>query len=281
MPRSAPERRIAGNCPCVLTLGDGTVAFLEQPPDPSREPKGEPEPAAAPHGKRIGALVGPSQPQPVEGRVGHAKCRSCKTGPTGRNDDMGMILIGMPGFDRQLARYPQLYSRIGFAHQYRPLDPEDIPDVLEHYWQQLGLPFDPPTRRSGERRHPDHRRQLPAHRTTHDPDRPHPGDQPAGHHHPGSRRRRPTDPRRRRPVRPNKSTTPRGPCIARRIGSGHGPAAGPTFKTSPVLRRSSTRSTRAPKNCNNERQPSLPRRPSDEPCNVEADEFLAPCSVRP
>jgi len=23
------------------------------------------------------------------------------------------------------------------------LDAEDIPDVLEHYWQQLGLPFDP------------------------------------------------------------------------------------------------------------------------------------------
>ena len=57
--------------------------------------------------------------------------------------DMGMILICMPGFDRQLARYPQLYSRVGFAHQYRPLDAEDIPDVLEHYWQQLGLPFDP------------------------------------------------------------------------------------------------------------------------------------------
>ena len=43
--------------------------------------------------------------------------------------DLGLILIGMPGFDRQLARYPQLYSRIGFAHQYQPLDPDDIPTV--------------------------------------------------------------------------------------------------------------------------------------------------------
>lgn len=48
----------------------------------------------------------------------------------------------MPGFDRQLARYPQLYSRIGFAHLYKPIDTEDIPAVLAHYWQQLGLPSD-------------------------------------------------------------------------------------------------------------------------------------------
>jgi DNA transposition AAA+ family ATPase len=57
--------------------------------------------------------------------------------------DLGLILIGMPGFDRQLARYPQLYSRIGFAHQYRPIDPEDISTVLAHYWQQLGHTYDP------------------------------------------------------------------------------------------------------------------------------------------
>ena len=58
-------------------------------------------------------------------------------------NDVGLILIGMPGFERQLARYPQLYSRIGFAHQYRPIDPVDIPAVLSHYWEQLGCTYNP------------------------------------------------------------------------------------------------------------------------------------------
>ena len=57
-------------------------------------------------------------------------------------NDIGMILIGMPGFERRLARYPQLYSRIGFAHQYEPLDRDDIPAVLARCWQQLDLPVD-------------------------------------------------------------------------------------------------------------------------------------------
>jgi hypothetical protein len=59
-------------------------------------------------------------------------------------NDIGLILIGRPGFERQLARYPQyLYSRIGFAHQYRPLDPDDVPPVLALYWTELGLTFNP------------------------------------------------------------------------------------------------------------------------------------------
>lgn len=56
---------------------------------------------------------------------------------------IGMILIGMPGFERRLARYPQLYSRIGFAHRYLPIDTEDMPAVLSTYWQHLGYDYRP------------------------------------------------------------------------------------------------------------------------------------------
>ncbi|MDQ2726431.1 MAG: AAA family ATPase [Actinomycetota bacterium] len=54
----------------------------------------------------------------------------------------GLILIGMPGIDRSLSRHPQLYSRIGFSHQYRPLADDELAFVLNRHWAKLGLTLD-------------------------------------------------------------------------------------------------------------------------------------------
>jgi len=56
--------------------------------------------------------------------------------------NIGLRLIGMPGIDKRLARYPQLYSRVGFAHHYRPLQGDELTFVLTRHWRQLGLSLD-------------------------------------------------------------------------------------------------------------------------------------------
>lgn len=55
---------------------------------------------------------------------------------------IGLILIGMPGIDRSLSRHPQIYSRIGFAHQYRTLGDDELAFVLTRHWAKLGLTLD-------------------------------------------------------------------------------------------------------------------------------------------
>jgi hypothetical protein len=52
---------------------------------------------------------------------------------------MGMILVGMPGIEKRIARFPKLYSRIGFVHEFRPLVPAEVQDLLERRWTPPGV----------------------------------------------------------------------------------------------------------------------------------------------
>ena len=56
--------------------------------------------------------------------------------------EIGLIFIGMPGIEKRMARYPQLYSRVGFAHHYRPRQGDELTFVLTRHWRQLGLSLD-------------------------------------------------------------------------------------------------------------------------------------------
>ncbi len=52
---------------------------------------------------------------------------------------LGLVFIGMPGIEKRLARYPQLYSRIGFVHHYNALNAAELAPILATRWGHLGI----------------------------------------------------------------------------------------------------------------------------------------------
>jgi AAA domain len=51
---------------------------------------------------------------------------------------MGLVLVGMPGLERRMARYDQLSSRIGFVHEFRPLGAMEVLSLLAG-WRPAGV----------------------------------------------------------------------------------------------------------------------------------------------
>lgn len=57
-------------------------------------------------------------------------------------NNIAVIMIGMPGIEKSLTRFPQLYSRVGFVHHFKQLSMEEISFIITHHCNELGIGID-------------------------------------------------------------------------------------------------------------------------------------------
>lgn len=53
------------------------------------------------------------------------------------NGDTNFIFIGMPGIEKTFSWHPQLYSRIGFVHQFKNMGNNELKFILERHLRKL------------------------------------------------------------------------------------------------------------------------------------------------
>jgi len=56
--------------------------------------------------------------------------------------DISIILIGMPGIEKKISRFPQLYSRVGFVHNFKPVNNKEIEDVIKGKMLEFKIKYD-------------------------------------------------------------------------------------------------------------------------------------------
>jgi DNA transposition AAA+ family ATPase len=123
---SAPTREVSGDLGRLISRVEGCIDFALHPE------RLMPERAPAPH---VEVLVIDEAERLATQALEHVRDLFDRSG-------IGVILIGMPGIERRLERYPQFYSRIGFAHHYRTLKGDELTFVLTRHWRKLGLALD-------------------------------------------------------------------------------------------------------------------------------------------